>query len=288
MKIYQSYHGAAQQRRLSSTAIPFQILQKSPPDSREYELIKTIHRNRQDDLEEWGLVSWKFEHKTHIKLEDFYDFAKTMFTSGADCVFINPMIGNEALFLSTWEQWVWAHDYDRSMVVFEFINKLNIGDLEEPAGSKHFAFCNYFIANKRFYDQYFKYIDFILAALEREADHATSVGLIYKESAKYKKDESLTMRPFIVERLFSSFILNNKNLNCVPYYFSIELFRSKFGINIGNSLFTLSQLKNNALHSGSRKLLIEWDLKRKLILKDWGLMHTIAHLDDPFELPLMI
>lgn len=287
MKIDQSYHGVAQQRYLSSTAIPFQILEKSPPDSREYELLKTIYGDKQDDLEEWGLVSWKFEHKTHIKLEHFYGYAKTMFASGADCVFINPMIGNEALFLSTWEQWVWAHDFNRVMVIFDFLNKLNIGDLEEPASSRHFAFCNYFIANRRFYDQYFKYIDPIIAALEREADHGSTVGFIYKESAQYQRDESLTMRPFIVERLFSSFILNNRYLNYAPYYFSIEHFHNKFGINIGNSLFTLLQLKNNAIHSGSRKLFIQWDLKRKLILKDGDLMHTIAHLDDPFEMPLM-
>jgi hypothetical protein len=95
------------------------------------------------------------------------------------------------------------------------------------------------------------------------------------------------MRPFIIERLFSSFILNNKYLKCTPYYFAIEHFQKKFGANIGNYLFQLLTLKNNAIHSGSRELLIEWDLKRRLILNDGNLMNTILHLDDPCELPLI-
>ena len=50
-----------------------------------------------------GLVSWKFEHKSPISLHAFHSFCQTAFAAGADCAFIDPMIGNEAVYANGWE-----------------------------------------------------------------------------------------------------------------------------------------------------------------------------------------
>src|SRR6266446_6947392 len=105
MKLFQSYVGEEQKSLVAVEAIPFDASLNSAPETREYELFKNIFAdNLHGNDDEWGLVSWKFEHKSLISIETFRAFCEEQFRSGYDCVFINPMIGNEALYFNVWEQ----------------------------------------------------------------------------------------------------------------------------------------------------------------------------------------
>ena len=96
MKLFQSYIGTEQRAFVTGKAIPFDASKNTAPDTREYELFKTIFDQRLygDENECWGLVSWKFEHKSLISADAFQAFCERKFSEGQDCVFINPMIGN--------------------------------------------------------------------------------------------------------------------------------------------------------------------------------------------------
>lgn len=100
MKIFQAYIGEAQRALVAARAIPFDAADNTDAGTREYDLFHRIHLDPaiDTDSEPWGLVSWKFAHKSPVSLDEFGSFAEQAFADGADCVFINPMIGNEAVY----------------------------------------------------------------------------------------------------------------------------------------------------------------------------------------------
>lgn len=142
MRLYQSFNGDEQRAHISPIAIPYDVKVNTGRNQREYELFQRIGAEHHESREPWGLVSWKFQLKSLVSPEEFYGFANSMFDAGCDCVFINPMIGNEAIFLNVWEQWI---RINRN--VTQICNKLKEcrnANPFGPMGRAHFAFCNYF------------------------------------------------------------------------------------------------------------------------------------------------
>ncbi len=284
MKLYQSFLGEDQKALLSKHAIPYDVSDNRGLDQREYELFKTIHKQYNHGAEPWGLVSWKFQYKTPVTPESFLNFANTMFEEECDCVFINPMIGNEAVFLNVWEQWTIVNK--KTVKISDFLKKHNACNIFSPMGNASFAFCNYFIANDAFWKSYFSFIDQTLEKFELEAILGSEVGLIYKESASYAGDPYLTMRPFIIERLFSSYILNNPSIKCASFPFRVEHYEHKFGHRLGQTLHKMATLKNEWLQTGNQSLFQRWNQLRYSLLNTSALRAVIFNLDDPSPLLL--
>jgi hypothetical protein len=280
MKLYQSFIGGQQRSWVSPNTIPFDAQANTGKNQREYELLKVIWSEQSPVHQEpWGLISWKFQHKSLISPDEFMTFSKIQFDSGADCVFINPMIGNEAIYFNVWEQGsdVGHKGLDK---IRAFLSQ-NMGpDISGPMGSDCFAFCNYFIANDRFWKSYFEFVEEVLSSLDAEATKNSEVGLIYAGSASYARDSEATMRPFIIERLFSSFIANSPSLNCVNFEYKVPHYRDKFGEQLGGFLHKLSAHKNVALNEGDPTALRLWNSVRLNILQSPAKI-AILHLDDP-------
>lgn len=202
MKLYQSFIGDEQRSFVSPRAIPLDAHRNTGKDQREYELLQLIRAEQSQASDDpWGLVSWKFQHKSLVSVDEFIDFSVEKLTSGFDCAFINPMIGNEALYYNVWEQGIDCGHTGLDKI-FAFF-KMSIGlQVTAPMGLDSFAFCNYFVATPRFWDKYFKFVEGALSSLETEVAKRSEVGTIYSGSAGYGRDPSLTMRPFVIERLF--------------------------------------------------------------------------------------
>ena len=208
MKIYQAYMDVEQRAFVCDGAIPFDASANCAPGTREYELFKQLHADpaNRDGNEPWGLVSWKFEHKAPVGFRDFHAFCRSAFEAGADCAFINPMIGNEAVYANGWEQGI--HCAHTGIEKIAYFLEQNMGiQVATVCDTSTFAFCNYFVANRRFWDAYFAFIDRALALLDAAAEAGTEVGQIYSGSGQYERDASAAMRIFVIERLFSAFLL---------------------------------------------------------------------------------
>ena len=123
-------------------------------------------------------MSWKFDHKSPIGLGEFHDFCRTAFVNGADCAFINPMIGNEAVYANGWEQGIHCAHTGIEKVAYFLEEQLGIG-VASVCDVNTFAFSNYFIANERFWKRYFNFIDQALELLDIEAERGSEVGQIY-------------------------------------------------------------------------------------------------------------
>ena len=280
MKIYQSYVNQQQKNHISDCAIPLDASWNT--NGNEYELFKHLKTTQigQNDSP-WGLVSWKFRGKCQIQLNEFSEFATTHFKNGYDCVFINPMIGNEALYLNVWEQ---GKDCGHQGLdqVESFLTKNFDQGITSIMSNKIFAFCNYFIATNRFWEAYFKYIDEALILLEKEIATESETGLAYRSSANYIRNNNLTLRPFVIERLFSPFLLKSQ-LKIINYQYSPIHYQKKFGTMLGDYLHRLSITKNQALaQNNAVQIKCYLDNRRNFLQSQYKLV--IWELDDPNNL----
>jgi hypothetical protein len=280
MKIYQAYVNQQQKNHVADCAIPLDASWNT--NGNEYDLFKHLKKHQIGEIDSpWGLVSWKFTGKCQIQLNEFSEFATTQFKNGCDCVFINPMIGNEALYLNVWEQ---GKDCGHQGLdkVENFLTKNFDRGIKSIMSNNIFAFCNYFIATNRFWDAYFKYIDEALILLEREIATESETGLAYKSSANYKRNPNLTLKPFVIERLLSPFLLKSQ-LKIVNYKHSSIHYQKKFGTMLGDYLLRLSITKNEAIAQNSAAQIGCYMNNRRAFLHS-TYKGVIWDLDDPNNL----
>jgi hypothetical protein len=278
LTLYQSYIGEHQHSFISPIAVAYDAGANIGEDQREYELFKAISAQRKGNREPWGLISWKFCLKSLISVEEFYQFAASLFRSGHDCVFINPMIGYEAIFLNVWEQW--AAGDARLAKVNLFLNEIVGTKIFAPMTRNCFCACNYFAATPDFWKSYFSFVDEVLKELDRQASQRTEVGLIYLAKGKQTRDRELTKQPFIIERLFSTFLLMSPSIRYSGYVHSVDLYKRKFGERLGHILYKLSEMKNTALNENNNEMLSQWHRLRLSILTS-PTVAVVTNLDDP-------
>jgi hypothetical protein len=276
MKIYQSYVNNEEKRHLDIRSIPLDASWNN--NGTEYELFKYIHTNENIENEQWGLISWKFKYKCPISVNEFLGYAATQFENGYDCVFVNPMIGNEAIYLNVWEQ---GKDVGHTNIEkFEaFLKNEFDPNITAVMSRKTFAFCNYFIGNIFFWKQYFKYVDKALLLLDSACLKNSDLGSAYNSSANYARNKNFTLKPFITERLFSTFLAKT-DLKYTHYNYSIEQYQKKFGTILGEQLFNLSTLKNNAINRKSEESIRAY-MNQRTILLNSQYRRIIWELDDP-------
>lgn len=286
MKIFQAYIGEAQRAFVSAQATAFDAADNTAAGTREYDLFRKIYLDPgiDTDSEPWGLVSWKFDHKSPVSLETFRAFAAQSFANGADCVFINPMIGNEAVYANVWEQGIHCAHTGIEQVAYFLSEQMNL-PVAGVSGVESFAFCNYFIANNRFWQRYFDYVGRALALLDEEAARGSEIGMIYSGSGQYERDESASMRIFVIERLFSAFLMQQQDLYIAHYAPTAGDYTRKFGCNMGDMLHHFSRMKQHAIKTDDVAVFRSWDMQRQKLLADWQI-HIVWNLDDPFSYPL--
>lgn len=277
-KLYQSYLGEDERKLLSPLAIPWNAENNTANSTREYELFKQVALANINSDEPWGLVSRKFSNKSLISIEKFVQFADQKFNAGFDCVFINPMIGIEALHLNVWQQGVQCGHAGLEKII-QFLETTFTLAINAPMDKGTFAFCNYFIAKPVFWNQYFIFVDKVLSALDQEAAKGSEVGQIYAGTGSYHRDQSITMKPFVIERLFSTFIQNHA-FKVAPFIYEKPYYEKKFGANFGAFLHQVSALKHIGLTLQQENLLAAYDQIRFFIYSNPTYMATISSLDD--------
>jgi hypothetical protein len=277
LTLFQSHPNGLDVSRLSDLAIHLNYDEMNT-DS-EYEIFKYISTNFNPDV--WGLISWKFELKTAVNINDFIQFASEQFSGGADCVFINPMIANESIFANVWEQGQTIGHVGIEQLA-GFLHSAALIKESPLMSTDTFCMCNYFIGNQKFWREYFKFVDSILLTLEKEVLNHTEVGSIFASSANYLKDSSRTMKPFLVERLFSCFLSGHTSVSAVAFEYTPDNYSKKLGQTLGNFSRNMSRLKSRSLTCGDYESYRLWHGVRSAFIKEKGIPYGLfLHLDDP-------
>lgn len=281
--IYQPFLRDEERQRICPAAVPLDIAFNTAANSREYELFKTMHAEHAVSgfprEAFWGVLSTKFEQKARVPLAEFRRQAAQAAAAGCDAFIFNPMIGNAAITLHTWEQGVISgHTGMDRIAAFLQQQGYPVGN---PQGLSSYALCNYMCGNSRFWTSYFHFCDGVLDLLEAEARAGTAVGCIYGGTAAYVRDSSATFRPFVAERLPGTFIQVAElagNLRIRAYEPTEELFALKFGHKLGSRLQALLAQKNQAIATVDPPAFAAWTEERLPYARE---PHLIWMLDDP-------
>jgi hypothetical protein len=90
------------------------------------------------------------------------------------------------------------------------------------------------------------------------------------------------MRPFVIERLFSTFIQNH-DVKVASFAYEKQYYIEKFGDKFGKLLFQLSAVKNSHLKNSDKDLLSVFDQVRSFIYANTFYVSLVWNLDDPPE-----
>jgi hypothetical protein len=280
MRLFQGYFDEASKQYLDPLAVPVDISFNLNHPLYEFNIFRSLLDKKIMDPAAGpvGLISWKFETKTLVSVGEFCAFCDKAFAAGADVAFINPMIAAEAVYKDVWEQAEHAgHKGMRTVVdaLFSQQQRNQLGLMPKSA----FAFCNYFVGNARFWSDYMAFCDEILNRIEAFKETNPPVYELVYGSANYFRNSGADFRPFILERLFSSFLLLQPGIRSAHFEYAPHVYDKKFGADIGKYLHLLSGLKNNGFNSRNLEVLKKWNEARIRLLL--GPPMGIELMDDP-------
>jgi hypothetical protein len=131
---------------------------------------------------------------------------------------------------------------------------INIGQLF--VDNSKVGLCNYFVANRRFWEAYVRFIDAFLAEAEKNAEYK---DLLFQRSANYALNGKLPYYSFTVERLFSLFLAIFPEIRTAAYTWPIEHLIAKVGNpDVCQEIVILEGLKTNLMRNPSNEVSTAW------------------------------
>jgi hypothetical protein len=186
----------------------------SRPDWREFWPIRQFLLNNylaDDTL--YGFLSPKFNQKTGLDFASISEFINSNYTN-QDIVTFSPFWDLSSIFKNVYEQGDFFHT-GLLKTINSFSNQHLSGfNLENSiTHSQNTIFCNYFFAKKRFWLEWLNLANNLYNASDIDGG---SLALDLNTLTNYG-DKNLPVKIFIQERLATTCLLLNKNLNSLSY-----------------------------------------------------------------------
>jgi hypothetical protein len=144
----------------------------------------------------FGVVSWKFRQKTQLSGEEFFAFVRR--NPDADVYFVSPFTHERALWPSPWVQGEARHPGLVGLVERAFRDLgYDLMLLHDWVPLESAAFCNFFVANRAFWERYLVFVEPVVCWL-------TKAGVLVGADPSVHRG----LFPFVVERLFTTFLVN--------------------------------------------------------------------------------
>lgn len=263
-KIFQICFEPRQIELVQSPLTPFDNTANERPELREYHSFsKAYDTGAVDGLDAWGFFGPRWEGKLKYSAEDI---KRTIDENQNQDVWIfNHARVVNSLTYNVWEQGEYYHKGLKQVakaaleIAGHSTDALNAFMTEHNTG-----YCSYFVARKKFWDEYFHFLIGIKDALEQLPDDIKS---IYESSANYARDKNLNMFPFIVERMFSTFLVMNRDKFRIynkPYNY--EVYRNQVG-DFVDTLAALNRMKTDVVTRDSADAFDNWHAIRMYFVK---------------------
>lgn len=236
IQVYQIYFKDEHIDKLEPGFIPYDNKGREFPFNFEYAVFFDLYKKIDwEKVHLLGTTSWKFNQKTGLTSDDFLKAIAD--NPGYDVYFVNPF-PEFVVYKSVWEHGEEYHPNLKKITYALFsqcgINPNYLDCLTPPNLT---AYCNYWVANKKFWDEYIKFLQPIWHLLQLE-DPSKMAAL----SPIADRFINAPYAPFIFERLFSTF-LSLKSFKA----FQIS------GNSFGNSKLKLVKILNNMIQDASKK-----------------------------------
>lgn len=216
VKINQIYFKDEHEEHLDPAFHPYNNKENPFPHWAENYIIHNAYTNKlylESDYS--GYVSWKFQQKTTIDGETFINFIKD--NPGYDVYFINPFPAEHYFYKNNWYH---GESYHKGLFQFaeSVFKNLNYNiDIENQIHKRDILlFCNYWVGNKTFWEEYMSFIQPIYNYIKADKLTSDERKLLNKVN-HYKINKGINLLPFFFERLFSTFLYINKNIKYLSY-----------------------------------------------------------------------
>lgn len=250
VKLFQICFEKRQLSIVDNLLTPFDNTENKFPELREYHNFKRLlDEGHTKDLDLWGAFGPRWQGKLRYNSQDIFNTIEK--NSGYDVYLFNHARVVTALTYNVWEHGETAHPGIR-IVAEEMLSRMGYDKQVAKAlmTEKNTCYCSYFIATNEFWKEY---LDFLTKA--KDVLDSLEDGKIkdaYLSSANYERDKELNLFPFIIERLFSTFLLLNPKYKVYskPYNYDLYNELSAEAINLltaMNRFKTLIAISNQPL-----------------------------------------
>jgi hypothetical protein len=230
MKIFQIYYKPELAQHCDPAFTPYDNTANVGSELREWAVWERFYEDTKsgvlsEELDLWGLVSWKFKEKTNLNGEQFVDWIKA--NPGYDVYFVNPCIINEAVFLNSWEQGD-IHHPNISNIGNSFLTKLGYEDVsvrDMVLDRNRTMFANYIVGTRKFWDEFMAFSNQLFT--EAEKDPVFKHQVFGQGLSNYAHDKSLPNFTFLIERLVPTFI-DLKGFNSLAYQYTADTIADKY------------------------------------------------------------
>jgi hypothetical protein len=244
-KIYQVYYEENQKQFLNSEFVPFDNTSNKKPNLFEYYIFLIGYKQAiSENLSHWGFFSWKWESKCKIKPQQFIDFIEK-----------NP---NQDVYVMNWAPYIesissniWNHGEYYHFGLSDIFNKIfkKIGFEGYTTDNiimdkKTFCFSSYFVASKKFWKDYLAFLKQIKSTIDNNIELKI---LVYRKTI-YNNHESYSFFPFLIERLFSTFLVIYGDYSILNYPYDFSIYRKYIGDNY-EELEKCSEIKSKICKS---------------------------------------
>jgi len=205
IRIFQIYFEGWQRELLDPAFYPLDN-SRSNSELLEFNVFEQLQRNAATEgASLWGALSWRFAEKTGMQGADLVK--QIIDHPGYDVYFCNPHPFNEALYHNMWVQGEVSHPQFLELVrLFYAAAGLEDKDLRVIESSGNFTASNYFVASPKFWAAFIPFVKRVLVTADRVLDPKVR-DLIHSKVADDKGlHAGATYVPFIVERLFTTFM----------------------------------------------------------------------------------
>jgi hypothetical protein len=207
IRMFQIYYRPDMLSALDPAFVPYDNTSNERPDLREWWCWNKIHNSYLvRDVEYWGAVSFRFYEKTKISGEKFLEFFKN--NPGYDTYYVCPW--NIFSVKQNNNVWVQGDVYHPglSALANEILTKLGFNiDVTQIKMSDAYFYCNFFVANKLFWDSYMKFITSVFEICK--IDNSVNDKLLTIGRSNYQ-DKTTPMFPFFIERMTPTYIVLKK------------------------------------------------------------------------------
>lgn len=213
-RIYQSFFQNFQKSTLDPLFFPLDNTENKTPLLREYPLLKKcFSKSIEDNIELWGMFSWKFYKKLNLNSKKIFQMINE--NPNKDVYFFNPFYGEVIQYYNIWEQGEANHKNMIKIIeeIFPLLN-LDLNKIYDPMCTDIMFFCCNIVANNKFWSGFFNIYENYFDVLNKIN---FNIREMHDKSAGYKAAPELNFFPFIHERFFSHYI-NINNFNVFSYH----------------------------------------------------------------------
>lgn len=161
-----------------------------------------------------GFFSWKFYFKTQLNGNEIFKFIDN--NLNYDVYIFNPYFEFEKLYSNVWVQGELHHPgiIELAEKIYSLMG-LNLNLRQQVHTSRELLYCNYWIGSVEFWEAYMPYLRSFISAMEKLG--ADDKEKLLSNSGYYKVTNYI---PFVLERVFSTYLYLNPKIKVCPYQYS--------------------------------------------------------------------